>query len=70
MFTKLSFSIDLFTGVMDAAVTTDFRMSWIDLACSSDLFILADIKFKCLIHSKDAGSIMLIPREVFLEEQH
>lgn len=25
---------------------------------------LADIKFKCLIHSRDAGSIMIIPREV------
>jgi len=38
---------DIVWGVMDANVTTDFP----------------DIKFKCLIHSKDSGSIMIIPRE-------
>ena len=38
---------DIIWGVMDVAVKTDFP----------------DIKSKCLIHSKDAGSIMVIPRE-------
>ena len=38
---------DIIWGVMDVEVTTDFP----------------DIKSKCLIHSRDAGSIMVIPRE-------
>lgn len=32
----------------------------------TDTFYAADIKYKCLIHSKDAGSIMVIPREAGL----
>ena len=41
---------DIIWGVMDARVKTTFP----------------DIKYKCLIHSKDAGSIMVIPREAGL----
>lgn len=37
-----------YRGVMDVVVKTDFP----------------DIMSKCLIHSKSAGSIMVIPREV------
>ena len=58
---------DIVWGVIDANVTTNFRTH---LFCTiikcqlADPSALADIKFKCLIHSKDAGSIMIIPREV------
>jgi hypothetical protein len=61
---------DIVWGVIDAQVTTDFRKfihlmisgSLADLQYSPD-FVLADIKYKCMVHSKDAGSIMVIPRE-------
>ncbi|KAJ7122061.1 phenol 2-monooxygenase [Mycena crocata] len=41
---------DIIWGVLDARVTTNFP----------------DIKYKCLIHSKSEGSIMIIPREANL----
>lgn len=41
---------DIIWGVMDARVRTNFP----------------DLKYKCLIHSRDAGSIMVIPREAGL----
>lgn len=55
---------DIRWGVMDAQIKTDFR------ACPSPgrwlralIAASADLKFKCLLHSRNAGSIMVIPRE-------
>jgi 2-polyprenyl-6-methoxyphenol hydroxylase-like FAD-dependent oxidoreductase len=57
---------DIIWGVLDARVETNFREFSSSKYETGLIGTTADIKYKCLIHSKSEGSIMIIPREANL----